>query len=151
MTTPYAEGHPRNVQAFRETLDYIIDDHRDLLIAKNQDYGDNLLRFGLRGVLMRISDKYQRLENLIMHGHEAMVMETIEQTLQDLSGYALVTLAHLEMGDMTLDGVWGEREPSVLTPPIPEEWIYRGPSPDVVTTSWTAPCDYEWEALHDGD
>jgi hypothetical protein len=101
---------------------------------------------------MRISDKYQRLENLIMHGHEAMVMETIEQTLQDLSGYALVTLAHLEMGDMTLDGVWGEREPSVLTPPIPEDWLYRGPSSDCVTTTYdSAPCDYEWEALHDGD
>ncbi len=91
---------------FDKTLWDITEDQYQLLLAKNRNYGDNLLYFGLRGVIMRLHDKYKRLETLCMRGEADEVNESITDTLRDLSGYSLVALAHLRMGDMTLDGTW---------------------------------------------
>lgn len=68
---------------------------RDLLIRKNHDYGDSFAqqyaKYGLQSALIRMDDKMRRLETLT-DGKQAQVAESIEDTLADLAGYALLAL-----------------------------------------------------------
>ena len=71
------------------------DEVRDLLIRKNHDYGDSFAqqyaKYGLQSALIRMDDKMRRLETLT-DGKQAQVEESIEDTLADLAGYALLAL-----------------------------------------------------------
>ena len=62
--------------------------------AKGHDYsGDkdclrNLNRHGLRGIIVRLGDKYERLNNLVWEGTKAVVTdEDVEEILRDISNY----------------------------------------------------------------
>jgi hypothetical protein len=62
-----------------------------LLTRKQHDYGhENIARFGLKGVLVRISDKIERYDNLQVRGSPRE--ETIEDTIRDMVGYAVIAL-----------------------------------------------------------
>lgn len=75
----------------RESLEREMADVIDLLLRKNADYGDAWQKHGVAGVLVRISDKALRLQNL--SGREALVVdEKIEDTLRDIAGYAFLGL-----------------------------------------------------------
>jgi len=69
----------------------IIDDVHKLLIAKHHDYGtDNLDEFGVHGVLIRISDKRNRIKHMHERGVDGgMVGEKEEQEWIDIAGYAI--------------------------------------------------------------
>lgn len=85
----------------------VCDDLCDLLHRKNSNYGRNLPRHGLRGVVIRMSDKLMRLENLVLDDNAAdEVGETVEDTLMDLAGYAVKALALMRLGDLSLEGHW---------------------------------------------
>jgi len=85
----------------------VCDDLCDLLSRKNANYGRNLPRHGLRGVVIRMSDKLMRLENLVLDDNAAdEVGETVEDTLMDLAGYAVKALALMRLGDLSLEGHW---------------------------------------------
>ena len=74
-----------NVQ---EKFKAIADEIVDMLVRKNEDYGDsNLLRYGLFGICVRLSDKVARLENMVFKA--PAVDETLEDTLKDIAGYAV--------------------------------------------------------------
>ena len=61
---------------------------RDLIITKQHDYGDgNILAFGHRGIVVRMSDKFARLRNLQRKGVDAR-NEPLIDTKMDLVGYA---------------------------------------------------------------
>jgi len=70
-----------------------------LLLRKNADYGGSawqapLLAPGMtprEAIQCRMSDKIQRLQKLL-DGTTAQVNETIEDTIQDLSGYGILWL-----------------------------------------------------------
>lgn len=67
----------------------------ETLDGKQRDYGDaNLTKYGEMGVEVRMSDKWSRLTNLLKHegANDAgpHVRESIEDTLLDLSNYALI-------------------------------------------------------------
>lgn len=73
----------------------------DTLKRKNRDYGDSFAkqydRFGAPAPLIRLNDKLARLETLMLSGEQRRVQdETIEDTLQDLAGYAILTLLTLK-------------------------------------------------------
>lgn len=57
---------------------------------KNKDYGSNsLIKYGELGMLIRISDKIDRLDNLVFHKKNISVSnEKIEDTLKDVINYA---------------------------------------------------------------
>jgi len=60
----------------------------DMLEKKNNDYGDsNLTKYGMFGIIVRLSDKLARLENL--QNKNAEVDESVEDTLKDIAGYAI--------------------------------------------------------------
>ena len=84
---------PNNVQCFRR----IVAGLADLYARKNKDYGDSFGRsvekYGLISALTRISDKFNRLENLILAQERAQVSdESLDDTLKDLAAYCIMTL-----------------------------------------------------------
>lgn len=72
-----------------------------LYLAKNKDYGDSFKRsverYGLVAALTRISDKFNRIENLILSGEERQVSdESMADTLLDLAAYCIMTTIEIE-------------------------------------------------------
>lgn len=67
---------------------------------KNTDYGDSfsrsVQRYGIIAALTRMSDKWNRLENLILSKDAKVKDESITDTLIDLASYALMTVMELE-------------------------------------------------------
>jgi len=61
---------------------------QSLLISKHNDYGnDNLLIFGEVGIIIRVNDKINRIENLFTK--DSSVNESIKDTLLDIAGYSV--------------------------------------------------------------
>lgn len=89
----------RKTQAkyFQDAMLDVLSDISDTLIKKQLDYGPNAIkRFGLEGIVIRMSDKMERLINLIELKKDPAVDESIEDTLFDLAGYAVIGLMYLE-------------------------------------------------------
>lgn len=81
-----------------ERITTVANEVRDTLIRKNLDYGDSFAkRFTKHGILsafIRMEDKWGRFENLVS-GAKANVEESVEDTLIDLAGYAILTAVEL--------------------------------------------------------
>lgn len=76
----------------------------ELLVRKNAAYGaQNISLTGLQGVTVRALDKTMRLKNLVLDGGPGAGDESVEDTLRDLLGYALIGL-------LIQRGKWGEGE-----------------------------------------
>ena len=72
----------------------------ELGVKKNADYGDdNILRFGEKGLIVRISDKYSRVQNLLKKNSRSVGDEKIEDTLEDIINYSTY-------GEMLVDKIW---------------------------------------------
>ncbi|MFA5658908.1 MAG: hypothetical protein WC900_06450 [Oscillospiraceae bacterium] len=70
-------------------------DVMQLLLEKNRKYGDNnLTRHGHMGIIVRLSDKLSRLENLQGTEHE----EAIEDVYKDIAGYGILGLKLMKEG-----------------------------------------------------
>lgn len=71
----------------------------DLYERKNTDYGDSFGRsvekYGMIAALTRMSDKFNRAENLILKG-KAEVQESLNDTLLDLAAYCIMTAMEAE-------------------------------------------------------
>lgn len=83
-----------------QLIEQVCEDVKQLLLRKNRDYGNSFaIQYGKYGVissLIRMDDKMSRLNNLV-NGHQAQVKdESIYDTIQDLAGYALLTLAEMK-------------------------------------------------------
>lgn len=62
------------------------------VIAKQKDYGpENIARFGLNGLIIRMHDKVARLENLFSKGLKP-TNESIKDNLLDVIGYSVVAI-----------------------------------------------------------
>lgn len=73
----------------------------DLWCSKQADYGHgNILKFGHTGIVIRMSDKVERLRNLARHGY-AERNESVMDSWRDLLGYAVIGIM-LEMNLFTL-------------------------------------------------
>jgi len=74
-------------------------DLSDTLIAKNHDYGnafhESVQDFGNAVMAIRINDKAKRLKTLLKTDQQVKD-ESIEDTLRDLAGYAILSLIELE-------------------------------------------------------
>lgn len=66
---------------------------------KNADYGDSFSRavekYGLVSALTRISDKFNRLESLILHKEQEVKDESVQDTLLDLANYCIMTVMEI--------------------------------------------------------
>lgn len=67
----------------------------DVYERKHRDYGqstkDTYKKYGPISMLTRMTDKMNRLDNLIVNNHENLVSdESIDDTLMDLANYAII-------------------------------------------------------------
>jgi hypothetical protein len=96
-----------------EYFKQIQDKCRELVIEKNKAYGEkNISQFGMNGVIVRMTDKLNRLINLAYNkentdlyhppspGVGNQMKETVIDTLMDIANYAII-------GIMLLEGKWG--------------------------------------------
>lgn len=73
-----------------------------MLVRKQRGYGPhNITKFGMRGVAVRLSDKVERLANLMAQDRDGNDDEALMDTLIDMAGYCVVGLMN-QYGDMTL-------------------------------------------------
>lgn len=79
-----------------EYLRKVCEDLANLRVAKNGDYGSAYTRHGLTGLVIRLWDKYARLENLVLKGRVPAVKESVKDTLLDMVNYGLLSLWELE-------------------------------------------------------
>ena len=90
--------HPESlsIKTFEDGLDEQLAILRDALLSKQHDYGHgNILTFGEQGVLVRASDKVERLKTLCKRvGIDPVIPlnETIEDTWLDLAGYSIIAM-----------------------------------------------------------
>ena len=72
----------------------------NLYEKKNRAYGDSFgstfQKLGIISAVTRISDKYNRLCNLATNPDIDNLGESIEDTLQDLASYCIMTLIELK-------------------------------------------------------
>ncbi|MGC8676194.1 MAG: nucleotide modification associated domain-containing protein [Candidatus Micrarchaeia archaeon] len=72
----------------------------ELGVRKNKDYGsDNILRFGTMGIIVRIGDKINRLNNIQKSGTASVTDEKMIDTIMDVFNYAVY-------GIMLSNNVW---------------------------------------------
>jgi hypothetical protein len=76
--------------------DLDLNEYRDWTLLtvtrKQRDYGsDNIAKFGLNGLVIRIHDKVARLENLIKKG-SGPSNESLQDTLLDIIGYSIIAI-----------------------------------------------------------
>lgn len=71
----------------------------ELQARKNKDYGNafgkSMDKFGPVVSLIRLGDKMNRLEHLVMNGGMKVKDESVEDTLVDLAAYAIMTVEWL--------------------------------------------------------
>lgn len=74
--------------------------------SKNSDYGDSfgksVEKYGLISALTRISDKFNRLENLILTKENKVGDETLLDTLLDMANYCIMTAIECEPKDKNI-------------------------------------------------
>lgn len=86
---------PANVQQFMD----ITTDMAKTYAAKNHDYGNSFEqscnKFGIIAAVVRMGDKMNRLESLVVKRAEVKD-ESIKDTLLDLANYAIMTVMWLD-------------------------------------------------------
>lgn len=90
-------------------LEFKINAHTSVLnllhhvyMQKNHDYGDSFgksyKKYGISATMVRIEDKWNRLDNLINNGQNTYVPdESVSDTLLDLANYAIMTYMELNI------------------------------------------------------
>ena len=85
-----------------DMFDAIVKRMADTYRAKNADYGDSfgqsVEEFGYTAALVRMSDKFNRLKNLMRADAQAQVKdESIKDTILDLACYSVMLAIEVEM------------------------------------------------------
>lgn len=78
----------------------------EILQEKNDDYGDSFSmsvdKFGIIAAVVRLEDKFNRLENLTANGDKEKVKdESLADTALDISGYGLLLYKYLKEHERT--------------------------------------------------
>lgn len=85
----------RYANTFENRVDKIFKEMKETLVKKHADYGnENLKKYGEKGIIIRLSDKMARLDN-IYKGAE-MQTDSHKDTYMDIIGYAVQAIIMLE-------------------------------------------------------
>jgi len=86
-----------DLQSFEDEAHKLVAEAITLLVNKRRDYGDNSLKGGPHGIVIRMTDKMGRLENLMgisdgsFKPRSAIIGdEQIDDTVKDLLNYAIL-------------------------------------------------------------
>jgi hypothetical protein len=95
-----------SVNAFETSLDAMLAEVRELMISRHEKYGPgNILRHGQFGVIVRLGDKYERLDN----NRDDLADESVDDTVDDVIGYGIIM-------KMLRKGVWPGQKPVASNP-----------------------------------
>jgi hypothetical protein len=85
-----------DLDVFRARLADVSDEMIALLLSKRKSYGPhNLIRFGAMGIVIRASDKIDRLATMLKAGETASDDgDSIEDAFKDLIGYGILGLLY---------------------------------------------------------
>lgn len=72
----------------------IMKENRELYMRKNADYGNSFEDFAWIGLLVRLNDKINRILCLIDSGNIKVKDERVEDTIQDLYNYGILSLMY---------------------------------------------------------
>ncbi len=76
-------------QAFAQVNDEVL----KMFLKKHKDYGKgNILSVKELGIAMRVTEKAERLKNLLIKQGEDPVNESIEETWVDIATYAVIAI-----------------------------------------------------------
>jgi hypothetical protein len=90
IVSPIVKAAKYAAVVLEDVGEWSVDDMVELLCSKQNDYGHgNILAFGLVGLVVRLSDKVARLENLLTTGR-APRNEAVLDTFRDIVGYAVI-------------------------------------------------------------
>lgn len=73
-----------------ESIKQITDDITSILLKKNIDYGGASFDLGLNGNMVHLWDKVSRFRSLIKCDNSGPNFESLEDTLRDIIGYAII-------------------------------------------------------------
>lgn len=91
----------------KQSIKQITDDVTEILLKKNQDYESASFDLGLNGNVVHLWDKVKRYRSLILKQNQKPNFESIEDTLKDIIGYAIIGL-HILKDDNMKDKIHGE-------------------------------------------
>lgn len=91
------------VAQFKEIADNMVATYERKNHTYNDSFGISVRKYGLIAALTRISDKFNRIENLILGAENKVPDESIEDTLIDLASYSAMTIMALR--DMKANSV----------------------------------------------
>ena len=80
---------------FMSLFEELQQEEHKLVDTKNRDYGMAFAEDGIEGVVIRMSDKYRRMRQLLQSGENHH--EGLRDTLVDLSNYANMAIMLLDM------------------------------------------------------
>lgn len=87
-----------NTTTFKKQLDEMF----DVFAVKNKNYGGSfetsLDKYGIIAALTRLSDKFNRLETLILNNDKGTSDESVIDTLIDMANYSVMTAVYLKNG-----------------------------------------------------
>ncbi len=79
---------------------WICDSLNTIYEAKNKDYGDSFTKayekYGNVSILLRMFDKFSRLEQLLLNGDRQVADEKVTDTLLDMANYSIMAIMELE-------------------------------------------------------
>lgn len=92
----------KTIETKPDMFDAIVKRMADTYRAKNADYGDSfgqsVKEFGYTAALVRMSDKFNRLKNLMRTDAEIQVKdEAVKDTILDLACYAVMLAIEVEI------------------------------------------------------
>lgn len=79
-----------------KSIKKITDDVTAILLKKNEDYGGASFDLGLNGNMVHLWDKVSRFRSLLSKDSENSNFESLEDTLKDIIGYAVIGLHILD-------------------------------------------------------
>jgi len=90
-----------------ESIKQITDEITAILLKKNADYGGASFDLGLNGNMVHLWDKVSRFRSLIGCEKKEPNFESVEDTLKDIIGYAIIGL-HILDDDNIKDKIYGQ-------------------------------------------
>jgi len=89
----------KSEQMTEQEVKKILDEIATILLKKNQDYGGASFDLGLNGNMVHLWDKVKRYRTLVENKNNAAPnFESIQDTLSDIIGYAVIGLIMIEKG-----------------------------------------------------
>ena len=94
------EGKSSNVVIFRKLATALASQYQRKNEAYGDSFGKSVKKYGVISALTRMSDKWNRLESLLIDGNKNEVSdESVDDTLLDLATYCVMTVLATRTSD----------------------------------------------------